>query len=616
MTLTMSELDVAGRFTTSCTGKEITAKFANIASGKEVNRHDGARIALVLSFWMAHLKIYKEQFDSIKRTRVRTKEYSESYILQLISKSVANADLKAQIQGKVFVITSLKNDLRKLKGKEIVKNSTQIPMATTIAPGMFKLDLDPLAPRLLNNKDAHIDYLKYNQEKPDILRGIVEQAKAKRPLDNALDFSCKHAKRIQELLVYVRDTCPNMIKLSEKKVAVIPMNKVKKLGLKSSSDDCRSKPTVRMTKVIKGEFEKIKDVKVEDVSLTCYAPLEVFNNEVSRLSGMNDDLFTYEVKVANIPCDLKMDYDSENEADDDMGYDSSDVAFTEWLGSKNFNYKTMDHYTMKALWIYWISGDDEVELTDEESSDDMDNVAEVFRIDTNLFNFETPIIFGIYEWNKDIPWVDEKPWTNAGVWTKPTPDYEWYKALKDSELKDLALRNKDIMEGFIKDDDDESRDVPKVKIDNPNITMEEYIRHEEEKARRRGKVYNWETATYGQIGDNKDVHDLRSIETEFPAIVFNDTLTSEATLSCEPTVSSLNDNKIDFIKSFDESDDEDYMIIFDKNSFSCKIISTNDLKTDSENDNEKVNMPSLPPPEPMVSYFDNLDYLKILRISF
>ncbi|GJZ97325.1 hypothetical protein Tco_0669778, partial [Tanacetum coccineum] len=35
-----------------------------------------------------------------------------------------------------------------------------------------------------------------------------------------------------------------------------------------------------------------------------------------------------------------------------------------------------------------------------------------------------------------------------------------------------------------------------VKMDDPNITMEEYIRLEEEKARRRGKVYNWENATY------------------------------------------------------------------------------------------------------------------------
>ncbi|GJV40122.1 hypothetical protein Tco_1418562 [Tanacetum coccineum] len=74
-------------------------------------------------------------------------------------------------------------------------------------------------------------------------------------------------------------------------------------------------------------------------------------------------------------------------------------------------------------------------------------------------------------------------------------------------------------------------------MDKPNITIEEYIRIEEEKARRRGKVYNWETATYGKIWDNEDVHDLRSIETEFPAIVFNDTLTSKAALPCEPTVS-------------------------------------------------------------------------------
>ncbi|GJZ20659.1 putative reverse transcriptase domain-containing protein [Tanacetum coccineum] len=34
-------------------------------------------------------------------------------------------------------------------------------------------------------------------------------------------------------------------------------------------------------------------------------------------------------------------------------------------------------------------------------------------------------------------------------------------------------------------------------MDDPNITNEEYIRLEEENARRRGKVFNWETAKYG-----------------------------------------------------------------------------------------------------------------------
>ncbi|GJZ51715.1 hypothetical protein Tco_0606230 [Tanacetum coccineum] len=66
-----------------------------------------------------------------------------------------------------------------------------------------------------------------------------------------------------------------------------------------------------------------------------------------------------------------------------------------------------------------------------------------------------------------------------------------------------------------------------VDMDDPNITMEEYIRLEEEKAHRRGKVYNWETATHGKIWYDEDVHDLRFVETEFPAMVFNDTLTSE-----------------------------------------------------------------------------------------
>ncbi|GJY05547.1 hypothetical protein Tco_0371487 [Tanacetum coccineum] len=151
---------------------------------------------------------------------------------------------------------------------------------------------------------------------------------------------------------------------------------------------------------------------------------------------------------------------------------------------------------------------------------------------------------------------------------------------------------------------------------DPNITMEEYIRLEEEKARKHGKVFNWETTKYGKIWYDEEVHDLRSVETEFPAIVFNDNLTSNKTLSYEPTVSSLNDNEIDFRISFDESDNEDYTIVFDKNSFSYKIISTNDFKKDSENDNEIVNMPLFPSPEPSVSCIDDLDFFKDFENEF
>ncbi|GJR96823.1 hypothetical protein Tco_0268997 [Tanacetum coccineum] len=87
------------------------------------------------------------------------------------------------------------------------------------------------------------------------------------------------------------------------------------------------------------------------------------------------------------------------------------------------------------------------------------------------------------------------------------------------------------------------------------------------------------------------------------------------TLSCEPTVSSFN-NEIDIRISFDDSDDEDYTVVFDKNLFSYKIIFVNDLKTDSENDNEKFNMPFLPSRKPTISYFDDLDYFKYFEKEF
>ncbi|GKA18781.1 hypothetical protein Tco_0698696 [Tanacetum coccineum] len=91
---------------------------------------------------------------------------------------------------------------------------------------------------------------------------------------------------------------------------------------------------------------------------------------------------------------------------------------------------------------------------------------------------------------------------------------------------------------------------------------------------------------------------FKNFETKFPAIVLDNTLTFDAAISCGPTVSPLNDNEIVFRISFDESDDEDYTIVYDENSFSYKIIFVNNLKMDSENDNDKVNMPSFPSPEP------------------
>nr|GEX97031.1 hypothetical protein [Tanacetum cinerariifolium] len=72
-------------------------------------------------------------------------------------------------------------------------------------------------------------------------------------------------------------------------------------------------------------------------------------------------------------------------------------------------------------------------------------------------------------------------------------------------------------------------------MDHPNITMEDYIWLEEEKSRRRGQVYNWETATYDKIWYDEDRHCLRSFEKEFLAIVYNDALKCKSDFLPEPT---------------------------------------------------------------------------------
>ncbi|GJZ54646.1 hypothetical protein Tco_0609531 [Tanacetum coccineum] len=68
----------------------------------------------------AHLKQpYKELYDSIKKTSVQNKDNSDSLISQINQKSIEIADLKAQIQEKVFANAALTNKLWKFKGNSV-----------------------------------------------------------------------------------------------------------------------------------------------------------------------------------------------------------------------------------------------------------------------------------------------------------------------------------------------------------------------------------------------------------------------------------------------------------------------------------------------------------------
>ncbi|GJR12397.1 hypothetical protein Tco_0795049 [Tanacetum coccineum] len=126
-------------------------------------------------------------------------------------------DLKAQLQDKDSTICKLKDIIKSMREKTKEEN--------------VNYDYSEIVTKNveLENKNEDLKAQIQDKEQADILQGLVEQAKAKQPLDKELDFAYKHAQRIQELLVYVQDTCPNAIKLSAKKVAITPKNNVKKV---------------------------------------------------------------------------------------------------------------------------------------------------------------------------------------------------------------------------------------------------------------------------------------------------------------------------------------------------------------------------------------------------
>nr|GEV16049.1 retrovirus-related Pol polyprotein from transposon TNT 1-94 [Tanacetum cinerariifolium] len=135
-------------------------------------------------------------------------------------------DLPKVIMEKVLVITALKDNLRKLKGKAVVDDA--VP-SHPINLKLLKVDVAPLAPKLQNNRTVHSDYLRHTQEKTTTLREIVEQGRSLNPLNTSLDYACKYTKRIQELLIIIRQTCPCINNFGDKLMAMTPMNKSRRV---------------------------------------------------------------------------------------------------------------------------------------------------------------------------------------------------------------------------------------------------------------------------------------------------------------------------------------------------------------------------------------------------
>nr|GEY93955.1 retrovirus-related Pol polyprotein from transposon TNT 1-94 [Tanacetum cinerariifolium] len=160
---------------------------------------------------------YKELYDSIKITRAK-------HIEQATKLTTKNVNLKI-----------------------CVSKATVKPQVS--ARDKHAIDVEPIVPRLRNNRDAHLDYLRHLKESVETIRDIVEEVKVVRPLDRSIVSACHYTKHSQELLEYAIGTCPQGSQHRAKQLANTPLIRKKQVTIAKPSDRQDSNKQVHVVAV-------------------------------------------------------------------------------------------------------------------------------------------------------------------------------------------------------------------------------------------------------------------------------------------------------------------------------------------------------------------------------
>nr|GEZ00206.1 hypothetical protein [Tanacetum cinerariifolium] len=147
---------------------------------------------------------YKELYDSIKITRAK-------HIEQMTKLTTKNVNLKTS-----------------------VSKATVNPQVS--ARDKHAIDVESIVPRLRNNRDAHLDYLRHLKKSIETICDIIEEAKVVRPRDRSIVSACRYTKHSKELLEYAIGTCPYSSQQRAKQLAYIPLIWTKQVTVAKPSD--------------------------------------------------------------------------------------------------------------------------------------------------------------------------------------------------------------------------------------------------------------------------------------------------------------------------------------------------------------------------------------------
>nr|GEX84864.1 hypothetical protein [Tanacetum cinerariifolium] len=170
-------VDVCAHCRTTLSSSKSVPTFAELFEINELKAQAQAKDTLILKM---KEKLHSLNGDVNERNVKREVEETETLNIKLdhkVTKLVAENEhlkqtYKQLLQEKVLVITALKEQLNKLKGKAVL---TKVVSLNPIDPELLKVDVAPLVLKLHKNRTAHTDYVRHTQEEAATLREIIER---------------------------------------------------------------------------------------------------------------------------------------------------------------------------------------------------------------------------------------------------------------------------------------------------------------------------------------------------------------------------------------------------------------------------------------------------------
>ncbi|GJV22816.1 retrovirus-related pol polyprotein from transposon TNT 1-94 [Tanacetum coccineum] len=168
--------------------------------------------------------VFHQMEHAVKQHRLESKTFevkmnqvlnkNERLLEQIINKDIVNIIMNSSVDNASLNVHECEKSLKleteplnnedfvekeiydklKLKGKALVDNAVT---KHTIDPEMLKNDVEPITPKLLNNRTAHSAYIKHTHEEAAVPRDLVEHVKANYPLDHPLESACRTDNRTE-----------------------------------------------------------------------------------------------------------------------------------------------------------------------------------------------------------------------------------------------------------------------------------------------------------------------------------------------------------------------------------------------------------------------------------